>query len=88
MIKTSTQNLHINGHPMDIEDFFEHEHGYVFNKAQLKALLAQTRNQSIDECVAVCANLGNLTVPTETGEEFKFVYIFAMNSILSLKTPR
>ena len=66
-------------------EFYEHDHGYVFNRQQLEEVINQIRQETIDECAKVCFNLADLTKPCPTGDEFKFVYVFAGDRIRELK---
>ena len=65
----------------EFNEFYEHEHGYVFNKQQLENLIYQVRKDAIQECVDVCVDLANKTVQTEYGTDFNFAYKFAMDKI-------
>lgn len=69
----------------NLDSFFERDHGYVFNKHELNTLMNELRNKTIDECSEICNNLADLTKPCPTGDEFKHVYIFAMDRIRDLK---
>jgi len=69
----------------NLDSFFEREHGYVFNKQELTALMNELRNKTIDECSDICNNLADLTTTCPTGDEFKHVYIFAMDRLRELK---
>jgi hypothetical protein len=66
-------------------EFYEREHGYVFNFKQLEQLIQDVRNQTIDECANICCDLADLSTTPPTGDEFKHVYVFAMDRILDLK---
>ena len=69
----------------NLDTFFEHEHGYVFNRRELNQLINEVRANAIDECANVCANLADLTKQCPTGDEFKHVYLFAMDRLSDLK---
>ena len=62
-------------------DFYEHDHGYVFNRQQLEELILQVRKEALQEAVTVCADLSDMTKPCPTGNGFNHAYIFAMDRI-------
>ena len=62
-------------------DFYEHEHGYVFNRQQLEQIINEIRQEVFQECVDECNKLADLTAKSPTGDEYKHVYVFAMNRI-------
>lgn len=69
----------------NLDSFFEREHGFVFNRQEISSLINEVRNKTIDECSDICNNLADLTKSSPTGDEFKHVYIFAMDKIRDLK---
>lgn len=64
--------------------FYENEHGYVFNRNQLETLIYDVRKDAIQECIDLCANLADLTAPCPSDGEYKNVYVFAMDKIIEL----
>lgn len=42
-------------------------------------------HRAIDDATECCVNLADLSKPCPTGDEFKHVYLFAMDRILELK---
>lgn len=62
-------------------DFYEHDHGYVFDRQQLESVINQIRQQAFREAVVICRDLADLTVNTEHGNAFKQCYNFAMDRI-------
>lgn len=66
-------------------DFYEHDHGYVFNRQQLEQLINNIRVDTINECAKICFNLADLSKPNLPNEEFKAMYIFAGDKIRELQ---
>lgn len=53
--------------------------------AELEKFAELVRQRTLDKCAQICFNLADLTKPCPTGDEFKYVYVFAGDKIRELK---